>query len=116
MTEQQFCYWLMGLFELGKPRTINYKQAFIIQEHLKLVPLPYLKNQFCAILKQDFFTIDLEKSLVIMNMQKVFFDEIKTKKILNQLSQEFVNYIDNNYPIDKIPGLYFIHQRTFLHY
>jgi hypothetical protein len=37
MTEREFCYWLQGLFEVGKPETLNADQTEMIRQHLGLV-------------------------------------------------------------------------------
>jgi hypothetical protein len=37
MTPEQFCYWLQGLVEIGKPEQLNKEQIQIIKEHLDLV-------------------------------------------------------------------------------
>ena len=37
MSAQEFCYWLMGLFELADPKTLNKRQTALIKKHLELV-------------------------------------------------------------------------------
>lgn len=37
MTPETFCYWLQGLFEVGKPKALNAEQVEMIKEHLALV-------------------------------------------------------------------------------
>lgn len=37
MTEREFCYWLQGLFEVGKPEALNAEQTEMIRKHLALV-------------------------------------------------------------------------------
>lgn len=37
MESKSFCYWLMGLFELADPKTLNEKQVQTIKNHLNLV-------------------------------------------------------------------------------
>ncbi len=37
MTEREFCYWLQGLFEIGKVETLDSDQTKIIKNHLALV-------------------------------------------------------------------------------
>ncbi len=37
MTSKDFCYWLMGMFELTNIETLNAKQVETIKNHLKLV-------------------------------------------------------------------------------
>lgn len=36
MKTVEFCYWLMGLFELGEPSYLTKKQVVIINRHLEL--------------------------------------------------------------------------------
>jgi hypothetical protein len=37
MTSVNFCYWLKGLLEAGKPVTLNLEQIRIIDQHLSMV-------------------------------------------------------------------------------
>lgn len=37
MKSRDFCYWLQGLFELGKPITLDQTQVELIKRHLALV-------------------------------------------------------------------------------
>ncbi len=37
MTSQNFCYWLQGLFEVGKPTELNAEQVSLIKRHLDMV-------------------------------------------------------------------------------
>lgn len=37
MTSQEFCYFLQGLFELGKPKSLDEEQTELIKRHLNLV-------------------------------------------------------------------------------
>lgn len=37
MKSRDFCYWLMGVFELTKPETLNNEQVKLIRQHLNLV-------------------------------------------------------------------------------
>lgn len=37
MTSRDFCYWLQGLFELGKPTQLDSKQLELVQRHLSMV-------------------------------------------------------------------------------
>jgi hypothetical protein len=37
MTSRDFCFWLQGIFELGKPRTLDEEQTATIRRHLSLV-------------------------------------------------------------------------------
>ena len=37
MTSRDFCYWLQGLLEVGKPSTLNAEQVECIKAHLAMV-------------------------------------------------------------------------------
>ncbi len=37
MTSRDFCYWLQGLFELGKPATLDASQTDLVKRHLAMV-------------------------------------------------------------------------------
>lgn len=37
MTEREFCYWLQGLFEVGRMESLDVGQVQIIKDHLALV-------------------------------------------------------------------------------
>ena len=37
MKSSEFCYWIMGLFELSNTTTLDEKQVQMIKNHLKLV-------------------------------------------------------------------------------
>lgn len=37
MTPENFCYWLQGLFEVGKPKVLTEEQVEEIRNHLALV-------------------------------------------------------------------------------
>ena len=37
MKEREFCYWLQGLFEVGKPLTLDEEQVAAIKAHLNMV-------------------------------------------------------------------------------
>lgn len=37
MTPREFCYWLQGVFEIGKPVSLDQEQTKIIKNHLNLV-------------------------------------------------------------------------------
>lgn len=85
MNEFQFCYWLMGMFELGNVKTISEKQVLLISEHLKLVEES--KYKFCSWLKG---ALDFNEGKAL--------DEIKTEKVFAVLRAEFANVIDKSYP------------------
>lgn len=47
MDNLQFCYWLKGFMEIGKPITLNSTQVQEIKNHIKLVRgdlVEYYKN------------------------------------------------------------------------
>lgn len=37
MNPRDFCYWLQGLFELGKPVSLDAEQTELIRRHLNMV-------------------------------------------------------------------------------
>lgn len=37
MKSTEFCYWLQGLFEIGKPTTLDAEQVQTIKNHLNMV-------------------------------------------------------------------------------
>lgn len=37
MTSRDFCFWLQGIFEVGKPEALNAEATAIIKAHLALV-------------------------------------------------------------------------------
>lgn len=37
MNSREFCYWLQGLFEVGKPESLNAEQTELIKRHLDMV-------------------------------------------------------------------------------
>lgn len=85
MNEFQYCYWLMGVFELGQPQTLSTKQVYLIKEHLDLVT--ERKYTFCNWL--DGF-LDAHGTIQLDNQ--------KLAKVLNKLRLEFLNVIDKSYP------------------
>lgn len=46
MTSRDFCYWLQGLFEIGKPKTLDAEQIALIQAHLNMVFLHEIDPSF----------------------------------------------------------------------
>ena len=56
MNEREFCYWLQGLFEVGRVETLDATQVAMVKDHLKLVftkmtpvyPTPSLNPFRCA--------------------------------------------------------------------
>lgn len=85
MNEFDYCYWLMGVFELGKPKDFSKKQLILIDEHLKLVT--YRQHTFCNWLEGVLDANGLES----MN-------EKKTQIVLEKLRYEFLTVIDRSYP------------------
>lgn len=37
MKSVEFCYWLQGLFELGKPTSLDAEQTELVKRHLAMV-------------------------------------------------------------------------------
>jgi hypothetical protein len=37
MTSRDFCFWLQGLFELGKPQSLDAEQTDLVKRHLAMV-------------------------------------------------------------------------------
>lgn len=37
MKSVEFCYWLQGLFELGKPVSLSEEQTGLVKKHLDMV-------------------------------------------------------------------------------
>jgi hypothetical protein len=37
MKSVEFCYWLQGLFELGKPAALTEEQTALVKKHLDMV-------------------------------------------------------------------------------
>lgn len=37
MTPRDFCYWLQGMLEIGKPTSLSAEQLSVVQNHLNLV-------------------------------------------------------------------------------
>jgi len=37
MKASEFCYWLQGLYELGKPNSLTEEQTAMIKRHLDMV-------------------------------------------------------------------------------
>lgn len=85
MFEDCFCYWLMGILELGNPEYFNENQTELIKEHLILVKnedrRPYFLNWLEGFL-------DTKKDL----------SHLDIKKIKEKLQNEFILYIDKKYP------------------
>ena len=85
MSEFQYCYWLIGVFELGNPTVLNIKQMYLIKEHLNLVT--QRQYNFCNWL-EGFLDAHGTECL----------DNNKLSKVLDKLRSEFLNVIDKSYP------------------
>ncbi len=96
MTETHFCYWLQGIFELLKPKSLSHEQVICIKQHLDLVTSK--KGKFCNWLEGFFEVkgIDAWKSTDL-------------EKIQNSLSLEFLQVIDPSYPKEIQNALYELH-------
>lgn len=46
MTPEQFCYWLQGLLEVGRPTQLDEKQIQTIKDHLDTVFTKTTPNRF----------------------------------------------------------------------
>lgn len=99
MNEFQFCYWLMGIFELGEPTSFNEKQILLITEHLKLVEIR--EYNFCNWL--DGFLTSNDSNYLNSN---------KLSIILTNLQKEFFDFIDHSYPIEIIEDLNKAHKNV----
>lgn len=97
MNEFEYCYWLMGIFELGQPKELNAKQLVLIKEHLNLVT--YRKHTFCNW---------LEGVLDMNGLEHL--SEKKTQSVLEKLGNEFLTVIDRSYPKDLWDALYAAHE------
>lgn len=85
MNEFQFCYWLMGIFELGHVEKFSTIQLDLVKEHLNLVE--ERKYNFCNWLN-GFLDAHEESDM----------NQLKTGKILEKLRLEFLQTIDPSYP------------------
>lgn len=97
MSEFEYCYWLMGIFELGNIKEINSQQLVLLKEHLKLVT--YRKHTFCNWLEGFFDANDLPQ-----------LSDKQTSKILEKLRNEFLTVIDKSYPKELWDALYAAHE------
>ena len=97
MNEFQYCYWLMGIFELGNPERFNKKQLNLVKEHLKLVE--YLQYTFC-----NWF----EGYLDAINTEDLSSERLN--KVLEKLRFEFLMVIDKSYPKEIWSGLSNAHE------
>lgn len=100
MTEFQYCYWLMGVFELGQPQHFTPHQVFLIKEHLKLVE--NREYYFCNWL--DGFLQACESDGL---------SEFQLKKILTKLQLEFYHVIDVSYPKEIWESLTLAHEGKY---
>lgn len=97
MNEFQYCYWLMGIFELGKPQSFTSHQVLLIQEHLQLVQ--HRQYIFCNWL-EGFLDANGSKPLEYLQLQT----------ILIKLQLEFQNVIDVSYPKEIWESLTLAHE------
>ena len=100
MSEFQYCYWLMGIFELGNVKQLNPKQLLLIKEHLNLV-----EN------REYFFCNWLEGVLDMNELENM--SEKNTMIILNTLRKEFYNVIDVSYPKELWNNLTLAHEGKY---
>lgn len=87
MSEFQYCYWLMGIFELGSPKTFSANQMYLIKEHLNLVRQKERKHTFCNW---------LEGFLDANGLEGLTTPKLNT--IMSKLREEFIEVIDKSYP------------------
>lgn len=97
MNEFGYCYWLMGIFELGQPQTFSEKQVYLIKEHLNLV------NQ-----REHTFCNWLDGFLDAHGVGSM--DNQKLNKVLEKLRLEFLNVIDKSYPQELWSALQAAHE------
>lgn len=97
MKEYEFCYWLMGMFELAKIEQLSNKQLHLLKEHLKLVK--ERKYNFCTWLDGFLDSHDGND----LNSEK-------TQKVFKKLQEEFLNNIDKSYPHNLFEKLNAAHQ------
>jgi len=97
MKEYEFCYWLMGMFELAKVEQLSQKQLHLLKEHLKLVK--ERNHSFCIWLEGFLDSHEGNE----LNAEK-------TKKVFNKLQEEFLNTIDKSYPENILAKLNAAHQ------
>ena len=100
MSEFQYCYCLMGIFELGNVKQLNSKQLLLIKEHLNLV-----EN------REYFFCNWLEGVLDMNELENM--SEKNTMLILNTLRKEFYNVIDVSYPKELWNNLTLAHEGKY---
>lgn len=48
MKATEFCYWLQGLFELGKPLALDAEQTALVKSHLDMVFLHEIDPSYPA--------------------------------------------------------------------
>lgn len=96
MLEFHFCYWLMGVFELGQLKRLNPKQLILIKEHLNLVEIR--QYSFCNWLEGFLDANGLE-----------YMPEQKVDKMLEKLRLEFYSVIDQSYSKEILQQLYDAH-------
>ena len=87
MTNQEFCYWLQGYFEIAKIKTLTKEQVLLINGSLKKInePLGYFTTWLADILS---FVISKQYHQGLMSFLLV--------EIINRLNTVFDHVIDNN--------------------
>lgn len=53
MKSVEFCYWLQGLFELGKPKALDAEQTDLVRRHLSMVFKHEIDPSYPAQQQQD---------------------------------------------------------------
>lgn len=66
MKSVEFCYWLQGLFELGKPQALSAEQTDLVKRHLAMV--------FHHEIDPSYGKVDLQAAL-----QKIHTGQLDTK-------------------------------------
>ena len=87
MTNQNFCYWLKGFFELSDAKTLSRKQVVAIIEHLKLTTA--VEKKLVG------FALWLDGYLKGLDL-KVGLNKDQTNQIKSTLKSLFLNVMDLN--------------------
>jgi len=92
MTNQLFCYWLQGYFEISRTATLNAKQACLIEKKLRSITeeLGSFTNWLLQVLE---YLKRLQYRPETMNFFLPF--------IKRSLSTIFLHVIDNSYNTEK---------------
>lgn len=94
MTNQKFCYWLQGYFEIGYQINLTKEKINLIQQQLNLISEPL--GNFTQWLKELFFY--LEQQDYNQSLLNYFLKEIR-----DQLNLVFYHVIDNRYETEFSP-------------